>query len=193
MKELFELDLNENPRLEVVLDQFLVLCWTGLRISDFKSFNDIPKDDDVITITNKKTGELAHIPIFNQTRLILNKYNGRFPKTISEQKMREYLKEIGLMIPSLKRSIEVTFTKGGVTQKEIKKRYELLSLHVARRTCATHLASINIPYHEIMLITGHKSLKNFEIYIKVNKKNVLKSMISKVSDYENSLKKLEMV
>ena len=42
----------------------------------------------------------------------------------------------------------------------------------------------NIPYHEIMMITGHKSLRNLETYIKVNKKKVLNSVISRVRDLE---------
>ena len=53
--EMYNLDLSENKTLELVRDQFLVLCWTGLRISDFKSFNDIPKDQSVININTKKT------------------------------------------------------------------------------------------------------------------------------------------
>ena len=147
LKEMEELDLSDNPRLENVRDQFLILCWTGLRISDLKSFIQIPKDNEIITITNKKTRDQAHIPIFPQARKILDKYKETPPKHISEEKMRKYLKEIGVKIEGLKRSLEVTYTQGGKRVKIIKKRYELLSLHVGRRTLATHLVRLGIPYH----------------------------------------------
>jgi len=41
------------------------------------------------------------------------------------------------------------YTKGGKRVKEIKRRYELLSPDVSRRTLATRFATMGIPYHEI--------------------------------------------
>ena len=138
LDEIYKLDLSENPTLELVRDQFLILCWTGLRISDFKSFNDIPKDQLVININNKKTNQDSGVPIFPMAQSILQKYNGHFPRMISEQKMNTNLKIIGRMTNGLNRHIQESYTKGGERVRNIKKRYELLSLHVGRRTLITN-------------------------------------------------------
>lgn len=186
LEELYQLDLSHNPTLELVRDQFVVLCWTGLRISDFKSFNDIPKDQLVININNKKTQQDSGVPIFPAAQTILDKYNGHFPRLISEQKMNDNLKIIGKMTKGLNRHIEVSYTKGGKRVKEIKKRYELLSLHVGRRTLITNLVSWGFSDRDCMLVSSHSSEKTLKIYIKNNKKNTLERMITKVKELEKN-------
>jgi hypothetical protein len=53
------------------------------------------------------------------------------------------------------------------------------------------LIKINgIKDHEIMIITGHKSHRDFENYIKFNKKEVLNSVVSRVEEHER-LEKLK--
>ena len=163
----------------------MILCWTGLRISDFSSFNDIPKDNDIISVTNEKTGGVAQIPLFPKAKLIFDKYEGRFPKRISEQKMRLYIKEVGQKIKGLNRSIEVTYTQGGKRKREIKKRHELLSLHTGRRTLCTFLkTSIGLSSETIMIISGHKTIRDFERYIKLDKTKQLNDAVNTVKNWE---------
>ena len=73
------------------------------------------------------------------------------------------------------------YTLAGKKVVNFKKRFEVLTIHCSRRTCITRLAAMGFPPHEIMIIYGHKSIKTYEIYIKVNKRNVLKEMIEKVN------------
>jgi len=186
LEELYQLDLSHNPTLELVRDQFVVLCWTGLRISDFKAFNDIPKDQLVININNKKTNQDSGVPIFPMAQSILQKYNGHFPRMISEQKMNDYLKEIGKMTKGLNRHIQESYTKGGERVRNIKKRYELLSLHVGRRTLITNLVTWGFSDRDCMLVSSHRTQKNLSIYVKNNKKNRLESMITKVIELEKN-------
>jgi len=181
--------LSENPTLELVRDQFLILCWTGLRISDFKAFNDIPKDQLVININNKKTHQDSGIPIFPAAQSILDKYNGHFPRLISEQKMNDNLKIIGEMTKGLNRHIEVSYTKGGKRVKEIKKRHELLSLHVGRRTMITNLSSWGFSDRDLMLVSSHRTQKNLGLYIKNNSKIRLEMMIEKVKERQKNKNK----
>ena len=118
----------------------------------------MPKDRDIITIINQKTREKAHIPLFPVAKKIIEKYRGKIPKLISEQKMRDYLKIISSKSDKLKRSVEVEYTKGGKRIRVRKKRYELLRLHTARRTLATTLYKYGIPLEEICLITAQISI-----------------------------------
>lgn len=186
LKDMYELNLSENPQWELIRDQFLVLCWTGLRISDFSQFNSFDRgDDEIITLHNKKTSTEIHIPIFPVAKRILNKYNGRFPKMINEQTMNEEIKEIGKLVPGLNRSIQIKYTKGGVEVKETLKRYQLLVLHCARRTLATKLVTeLGIDLKTVCLITGHKSVVTLEIYLKQNNKKALTGVIDKVKALE---------
>jgi site-specific recombinase XerD len=189
LKDMYELDLSDNPQRELIRDQFLVLCWTGLRISDFSQFNSFDKgNDEIITLHNKKTGSEIHIPIFPMAKRILDKYNGRFPKMVNEQTMNEEIKEIGKLVPGLNRSIQIKYTKGGVEIKETLKRYQLLVLHCARRTLATKLVmELGIDLKTVCLITGHKSIVTLEIYLKHNNKNALTGVLEKVRALEGSM------
>jgi site-specific recombinase XerD len=187
LNDMYELDLSDNPQRELIRDQFLVLCWTGLRISDFSQFNSFDKgNDEIITLHNKKTGSEIHIPIFPMAKRILDKYNGRFPKMVNEQTMNEEIKEIGKLVPGLNRSIQIKYTKGGIEIKETLKRYQLLVLHCARRTLATKLVmELGIDLKTVCLITGHKSIVTLEIYLKHNNKNALTGVIEKVRALES--------
>ena len=62
--------------------------------------------------------------------------------------------------------VEKKYTKQGVEVREIKKKYEMVVIHTARRTLATLLADRGLPYHQIMKITGHKKLTILQKYIK---------------------------
>jgi integrase len=189
VKDLYELDLSYNPLWDLVRDQFLVLCWTGLRISDFSQFNAFDRgDEEVITLHNEKTDTEIHIPIFPMAKRILDKYNGRFPKMLNEQTLNEEIKEIGKLVPGLNRAIQIKYTKGGVVIKENLKRYQLLVLHSARRTLITYLVTeLGIDLSTVALISGHKSVKTIEIYLKHNNKKALTGVINKVRALEESL------
>lgn len=187
LKDMYELNLSDNPQRDLIRDQFLVLCWTGLRISDFAQFNSFDRgEEEIITLHNEKTDAEIHIPIFPMAKRILDKYNGRFPKMVNEQTMNEEIKEIGKMVPGLNRSIQIKYTKGGVVVKETLKRYQLLVLHCARRTLATKLVTeLGIDLKTVCLITGHKSIVTLEIYLKHNNKNALTGVIDKVKALES--------
>ena len=185
MEEMENLDLSFNPTYEKVRDQFLLMCWTGLRISDFRSFIDIPKIGSIISIINKKTRQTAHIPLFPQARRIIDKYDGNLPKLISEQKMRDYIKEIGCGVQMLTNKVEVEYTKGGKRVKILVPRYSLLGLHTSRRTLATTLYRQNVSLEEIMLITGHRKISSLKRYLKVTESEVLLNVLKKVEDRFN--------
>ena len=94
-------ELVKNPelkldfkRLERVRDVFLLGCYTGMRYSDFKRVRASNVTNNLITIREvKDKTKTLEIPMTDKIRAILNKYNLELP-VISEQKFREYLKEI---------------------------------------------------------------------------------------------------
>ena len=63
IKQLQELDLSGNLRLDCIRDLFLVGCFTGLRFSDLSTLSPSQISGDMITITQIKTGKPVVIPV----------------------------------------------------------------------------------------------------------------------------------
>lgn len=167
IKEIENLDLSKDKRLEKVRDLFLVGCHTGLRYSDYSILQPEQIKDGYIETTQIKTGEPVVIPIHHTVKRIIEKYNGKLPQSISNQKTNDYLKQFGKRATSLNTNVSISFTKGGVTVIENNQKYELLTSHTARRSFATNEYLAGTPTITIMAITGHKTEKAFLRYIKL--------------------------
>jgi len=170
LNTLFELDLNMNPRLEKIRDLFLVGCWTGLRFSDFTGIKKENIDGEFIEVETQKTGEVVVIPIHRQVEAIMKRYKGKtlnsLPKPISNQKMNEYLKELG-QLAGFNETVSESITKGGIKQTVNHPKWELITTHTARRSFATNQYLAGFPSTSIMKITGHRTESSFMKYIKV--------------------------
>ena len=160
-----DLDLRKNKRLERVRDIFLIGCYTGMRYSDFKRLKASNIDGELIKIREvKDKTKFLQIPIVKTVRVILEKYNMNLP-LISEQKFREYLKEVFKLAGF--NDVKIKETKiGKIVQEKEVPMYELISTHTARRSFITHMLNSGVPAKAIMAITGHKSINNFQLYYK---------------------------
>ena len=153
---------------------FLIGCYTGQRYSDYSiiSSENIKKIEGVeyIVRVSQKTDTKTIIPIHPVVRKILIKYSGNIPKSISNQKTNENIKEI-CKIAGFYDKITLTEYKGGRknrTDTEVEK-WKLASTHTARRSFATNMyLAGDTPIRSIMAITGHKSEKSFMQYIVLN-------------------------
>lgn len=167
---LFELDLSQNQRLEKVRDLFLVGCWTGLRFSDFTRIKKENIDGEFIEITTQKTGEPVVIPIHPQVEAIMKRYEGATPNSlpnpISNQKMNDYLKELG-QLAGFDETVSVGMTKGGIKQTVNHFKWEMITTHTARRSFATNQYLAGLPAETIRKITGHRTESAFIKYIKI--------------------------
>ncbi|WP_212000219.1 site-specific integrase [Chitinophaga sp. HK235] len=167
LKSIEDLDLTNNPKLDRIRDLFLVGCYTGLRYSDYSILSPEHISDDFIEIRQTKTDGKVVIPIHPVVKRVLNKYSGNLPKAISNQKMNEYLKDIGKKVPALEKLVTITCTKGGNKTTTSYIKCSLISTHTARRSFATNEYLAGTPVITIMAITGHKTEKAFLRYIKV--------------------------
>lgn len=180
LTHIYNLDLSNNPRLDRVRDLFLIGAYTGLRFSDFtalqsEQFQTID-NLNVIRVDTKKTAEQVIIPTHSRVKEIIQKYNGP-PKTLSNQKMNLYLKELGVLA-GLTQEIIITKTVGGKKQSTTYKKYELLSTHTARRSFATNAYKAGVPTIAIMTITGHQTEDAFMRYIQITKEENARIMAS---------------
>lgn len=170
IKEIEQLDLTSDTRLEKVRDLFLIGCYTGLRYSDYSILKPEQIQNGFIETTQIKTNDPVVIPIHPTVKRIIEKYNGVLPESISNQKTNEYLKEIGKNVDCLKCNFSKTQTKGGLTVTQSFDKWQLLTTHTARRSFATNEYLAGTPTITIMAITGHKTEKAFLRYIKLTSK-----------------------
>lgn len=176
LKKIEELNLKESPRLENARDLFLIGCWTGLRFSDFSKLDNsnFSQDNKYITITAQKTQKSVVIPVLPVLKKIMDKYknhtNNSLPKSISNQKLNEYIKEVGKKA-ELNEIITQHTIKGGKQYINKTHKYNLITTHTARRSFATNMYIKGIPAITIMQITGHSTESSFLKYIKLKPKN----------------------
>jgi integrase len=169
LRQMWELDLTNEPTKERARDLFLIGCFTGLRVSDYNNLkpSNIKEVNGVkmFVVKTQKTKKTVAIPLHPIVEAILTKYNG-IPSRMFDQKINQNIKEVA-RLTGLDEVIETTATISGfeVTQKRLK--YEMVTTHTARRSFCTNAYLISINSLDIMAISGHTTDKNFIKYIKV--------------------------
>lgn len=167
LQTLYDLDLSKTPRLDKVRDLFLVGCWTGLRFSDLVALRPEKIKDGIIRLEQIKTLDKVVIPCHPIVNAILAKYSGNLPRAISNQKMNDYVKEV-CKLAGLTETTTKGITKAGVRLLQNFEKWELVSVHTARRSFATNMYQLGVPTVTIMRITGHRTEKAFLTYIKLS-------------------------
>jgi integrase len=167
--KLFYLNLTKKPRLERVRDMFIIGCDTGLRFSDLSNLTreNFIDNNSKIRIQTIKTKETVEIPVRARVAKIFIKYEGQLPRVPSNQKMNEYLKELGNLAQINELVINPSIVKDGKKGLSVHK-YTLITTHTARRSFATNAYLGGVPTISIMKITGHQLERTFLQYIKIS-------------------------
>lgn len=172
-------DLTDG--LENARDWLLISCYCGQRVSDFLRFdksmiryekNKAGVKKPLIEFTQVKTDKIMTIPLHSKIMEILKKYDGSFPRKVSDQKYNEHIKKVCQAAEINKPTNGVKFDKN--TKKKVEKDYEkweLVSSHIGRRSFATNNYGI-IPTSFLMNITGHTTEAMFLAYIGKSNKDI---------------------
>lgn len=186
LQALADLDLANNPYLDRVRDQFLLLAWTGCRYSDLGKLTRryiVQEDgDDCFSLEQQKTGAKVVIPILPPILPILEKYDYQPPKPISNQRFNDYIKEVARMA-GLDDEVTTTHTqqnKGEFVPGRVETRrpkWQAVTAHTARRSFATNMYKQGFQTLAIMRITGHQTEKSFLTYIKVSESENAKMVL----------------
>jgi|GEM_PF-1946741 len=181
-----ELRLIENvelsERLDKVRDIFLMGINTGQRFSDF---NGLSREDIVVIekkpywdIIQHKTGAALKIPVNSVCQSILEKHNG-YPPQMSLTKFNLYIKEVCKAAEINEyHTIQTRHPLSNNITRERFPKWQLASSHDCRRTLATLMNNKGLPLTSIKRITGHKSIRELEKYLKIDDK-------APISDIEN--------
>jgi len=168
LETIYNKDFTDNPKLDRVRDLFIIGCYTGLRFSDLSQLtpDKFIKGGQQIKVKTQKTGETVIIPLHWTIKEILKKYNDELPRAISNQKMNEYLKDLGEKA-GINERIMLTTKTAGLKHEQPFDKWQLISVHTARRSFATNMFLAEVPTISIMKITGHRTEKAFMKYIKI--------------------------
>jgi integrase len=171
LKAIENLDCSLHEKMQKIKDVFLIEIYTGFRISDLYNLKieTIDYKNEVIKIRDRKTRGIIDIPLTKKLKIIIEKYIDTGLPLISEQKYNEAIKEL-CRLAGIDTMINITKFYLGSREDEVKPKYELISSHTARRTFITLSLKWGVPHKLIMKITGHKSLRAFEKYIRFTEK-----------------------
>lgn len=138
---------NEIERY--VLNEFLVGCKTGARVSDVGQFSLENIDNGQLTYTSIKTGITATIPVSTTTAERI-KYLNDHPMHLWPA---QYIRIIRRLCERAGITEQVKVHKGG--KDKVGPKYKFISSHSARVSVCTNLANMNVPVLDIMQIAGH--------------------------------------
>lgn len=190
LMRVYNYDFSHRPHLDAVRDVFCFCAFTSLRYSDVANLTASNIHDDHIAITTIKTHDALRIDLNDYSKAIIAKYadidfpNGKFFPIISNQKMNDHLKEIGLLCEINEPVQSVTFVGNKRTTKSVPK-HELLSTHAGRRTFICNALMLGIPPDIVMKWTGHSDYKAMKPYIDITdeaKKNAMDLFNKKMTD-----------
>lgn len=164
------MDLKEfkNKGEEEVRDMFVLGCYTGLRFSNYSNINLEYLKDGILTTIQQKTKKKVTIPIHQNVKDIIDKYNGVLPICPTNQEFNRTLKDLGQRIPELNVPFSKQITRGRKITVEETMKWEKLMTHTARRSFCTNMYLMGVPVLTIMAISGHKTEKSFRGYIKAS-------------------------
>ena len=158
--------------LERVRDVFLFCCFSGLRYSDVYNLKRSDIKPDHIEVTTVKTADSLIIELNNHSKAILEKYKSvhfedhKALPVISNQKMNDYLKELG-ELAEINDPVRETYYKGNERIDTVTPKYALLGTHAGRRTFICNALALGIPAQVVMKWTGHSDYKAMKPYIDV--------------------------
>ena len=185
-KEIGKLDLSEDKCHERVRDLFLVGCYTGLRYFDLSKLSADAIDGDILCVTQVKTGDPVDFPLSMEVKAILDKYNGQFHESISNQELNKYLGEVCAKCELLQKEVCIQTFTAGKRMSIVKPKHEFVTSHTAHRSFATkeYLAR-DLQPAEIRSITGHKTDKSFYKYIRTTPRENAENVAKKWKERED--------
>jgi integrase len=164
LNKIISLDLSGDKKLEKTRYSFLLLAYTGCRLSDLRKLVETEIYKGAITFRQQKTNNKVSIPLlYDDTAKYIEKCKSIGIMTNSN--FNKYIREI-CRLAKIDDKIEITETKGGKRIKTSKPKYELVTSHTGRRSFCTNMILRGLPADRIMKISGHKTYSSFKSYIK---------------------------
>ena len=185
LEKLEKVELSGNE--EKLRDLFLLQCYIGQRYGDMLRLDNAIITDKTITLVQEKTDKKVVIPLNDDAKAILKKYDNKMPY-IGAEYANELLKSIGKKAGIDDEQLITKQEKGKTVTVKVPK-YELMKTHTARRTFVTASIKRGIEPSIIMRITGHTASKTMERYNKMTAADAAEAMFGILDDEEKKIEK----
>lgn len=172
-------DLTDG--LDNARDWLLISIYCGQRVSDFLRFDksmiryEMNKKGELkplLEFTQVKTDKVMTIPLHTKIIDIMTKYDGNFPRKLSDQRYNEHIKKVCEKAKINTPIIGTLFDQA--TKTKVTKEYPkwmLVSSHIGRRSFATNNYG-QVPTSFLMYMTGHTTEAMFLTYIGKSNKDI---------------------
>jgi integrase len=160
------LELTGRPYLDNARNLFLLSCYTGLRYSDLVAIRPEHLKGATLRITTQKTRETVTVPLRPAAQGIVKKYFAGDVHPITNQRLNDYLKELG-KLANIITPIEVIKYRAGKRNSTTFAKWERLGCHTGRRTFVTLALERGLRPEVVMKVTGHRDWKSFKRYINI--------------------------
>lgn len=177
LQAIHSVDLSgEQPGYEKARDLFLLCCYTGQRIGDVTSMAWDDVRGDWWHLHVKKTNVVRRIPIVGPAAEIIDKYAGtsRPVPDLSAQKANRFIKTIGEMA-GITEPVSIKTQRGGSVETETVPKWQVLTMHVGRRTFITALLEGGVSQKDLLNLT-HDDLRSLRLYAGQNEAGLQRSM-----------------
>lgn len=153
MKELERLErvAIKSPQEQLVLDEFLIGAFTGMRISDARMITEENMSNGSISYVSIKTGIHAVVPMKEGIAERIR----RIQANECEISLMGYNKAIRRLCKRAGITERVTVYKAGETLKG--EKWEFVSSHSGRISFATNLSILGVPLLDIQRLMGHSN------------------------------------
>lgn len=185
LEKLKKVELSGNE--EKLRDLFMLQCHIGQRYGDMLRLDEAIITEKNITLVQEKTAKKVVIPLNDDSKAILKKYDNKMPY-IGAEYANELLKSIGKKAGIDDEQLITKQEKGKTITVKVPK-YELMKTHTARRTFVTASIKRGIQPSIIMRITGHTASKTMERYNKMTADDAAEAMFAILDDEEKKIEK----
>ncbi|MBJ6141799.1 site-specific integrase [Hymenobacter sp. BT559] len=166
-----QLELPASSYLDNARALFLLACYTGLRFSDLVSIRAEHLRGQTLRLKTQKTREIVTVPLRTEALVIVERLLAGEVRPITNQKLNDYLKELG-QLASIDAPVEVVRFRGGVRESTTVAKWERLGCHTGRRTFVTLSLERGLRPETIMKVTGHRGWRSFQRYVNVTSDTV---------------------
>lgn len=177
LEQMFNYDFSVTKYLEDTRDRYIISAFTGLRFSDYRGLRkaNFTKDGEYIIQDMRKVSGRVVVPLHWMVRKVLDRRGWDLPRSITNQVMNRYLKDVGKQA-GIDGEVIKTRTEGGRKVTRTFKKYELMTTHTARRSMATNMYLAGIPIITVSKLLGHANVKQTLDYIKISEIEVAMSL-----------------
>ena len=151
------MDINIKVKDKIAVgDETLIVCGNSDYTVNFELDAEWAEYDKKTMRIGYRNGKYKDVDFENHMAL----------PVISNQKMNDYLKELG-ELAEINEPVRETYYKGNERIDEVTPKYALLSTHAGRKTFICNALALGIPAPVVMKWTGHSDYKAMKPYIDI--------------------------